>query len=155
MRRHPWLAIASLSGAILFCAPCPARAQVQARVEADRAPVDRLAGFYQRKALGHGTFLGPEDLAKRPVARTADLLRMIPGMQVSTRTSSASPVTSRHCTGIGYFVDGLRARGFNPIDTINPDDLLAIEVYKSPAQIPAQFQEKELCAAILVWTKGG
>lgn len=51
-------------------------------------------------------------------------------------------------------MDGGRARGYNPIDAINADDLLAIEVYKSPAQEPAQFQE-QLCAAILLWTKDG
>lgn len=154
MRLFPLVVLLSLGGDLL-ATPRRLRAQVQAMAAVDPKPPDRLDGFYKRKALGVGTFIGPQELAKQPVTRTADLLRLIPGIRVSTRASAASPVTSAHCAGVGYFVDGVRARGYNPIDAINAEDLLAIEVYKSPAQVPAQFQEQQLCAAILLWTKGG
>ena len=127
----------------------------QAETEGERRPVDRLAGFYARKAMGNGTFIGPDDLAKHPVARTSDLMRLIPGMRVSTRSSASTPVTSAQCSTIGYFVDGIRVRGYNPIDSIDSQDILAIEVYKNPAQVPITFQADDLCAAILIWTKGG
>jgi hypothetical protein len=133
----------------------PRSARAQAETEVERRPVDRLAGFYSRKAMGNGTFLGPEELAKRPVARTSDLMRLIPGMRVSTRSSAATPVTSAQCSTIGYFVDGIRARGYNPIDSIDSQDILAIEIYKNPAQVPITFQADDLCAAIVIWTRGG
>ncbi|HVT40094.1 MAG TPA: Plug domain-containing protein [Gemmatimonadaceae bacterium] len=151
--RHVRLATAFLALGLLSAL---AVARAQAQMEAGtRPPVDRLAGFNKRKALGNGTFMGPDELAKHAVVRTSDLMRLIPGVRVSTRASAAAPVTSTHCTGIGYFVDGVRAQGSNPIDVINAEDLLAIEIYKSPAQIPAQFHEKDLCAAVLLWTRGG
>jgi hypothetical protein len=152
MRWRGWLSAGVLGGALLGM-PHAGPAQVQAATE--RAPVDRLTDFYKRRALGNGTFLGPEELAKHPVSRTADLLRLIPGLRVSPRTAVANPVTSTRCSNIGYFVDGVRVHGYNPVDTINAEDILAIEIYRSPSEIPAQFQEKELCAALLFWTKGG
>lgn len=145
-----------LSGLLVLGAlMVPRGAQAQAESAVERRPVDRLAGFYARKAMGNGTFLGPEELAKQPVARTSDLMRLIPGIRVSSRSSAATPVTSAQCSTIGYFVDGIRARGFNPIDAIDSQDILAIEIYKNPAQVPITFQADDLCAAILIWTRGG
>ena len=71
---------------------------------------------------------------------------------MSTRSSAATPVTWSQCSSIGFFVDGIRARGYNPFDSIDVQDILSTEMYKNPAQVPITFQADDLCAAMLIWT---
>jgi len=56
--------------------------------------------------------------------------------------------------GVAVYVDGFRVLG-DPGDilgTINPADVEAIEVYRGPAELPAEFNSDD-CAAIVIWTK--
>jgi len=55
---------------------------------------------------------------------------------------------------VGVYVDGFRVPG-DPgqiLAMINPADVEAIEVYRGPSELPAEFMSDD-CAAIVIWTK--
>jgi hypothetical protein len=61
---------------------------------------------------------------------------------------SASPST------VGVYVDGFRVGGSpgEALSNINPADIEAIEIYRGPSELPAEFMSDD-CAAIVIWTK--
>jgi hypothetical protein len=69
---------------------------------------------------------------------------------------STSPLPSgppRKST-VGVYMDGFKVPG-DPgeiLAMINPADVEAIEVYRGPAELPAEFMSDD-CAAIVIWTK--
>ena len=66
-------------------------------------------------------------------------------------TGSAPPTEK---STVGVYVDGFRVGG-NPSEAlanINPADIEAIEVYRGPSELPAEFMSDD-CAAIVIWTK--
>jgi hypothetical protein len=65
-------------------------------------------------------------------------------------TPGAGPARSP----VGVYVDGFRALG-DPgeiLGMINPADVEAIEVYRGPSELPAEFMSDD-CAAIVIWTR--
>ncbi len=133
----------------------------------------RDAGFYQRRSAGQGFFLDPRQVEERlPRARLfADLLRGTSGVAV-LRTGSGSreaapklrgmPSLSRPCTMPRVFVNGSPiiisedarqgARDLNQV--VQPEMVLAVEVYRGPSEIPEQYNGPESgCGVILIWTK--
>jgi hypothetical protein len=55
---------------------------------------------------------------------------------------------------VGVYVDGFKAPG-DPgeiLGMINPADVEAIEVYRGPSELPAEFMSDD-CAAIVIWTR--
>ena len=80
-------------------------------------------------------------------------------MIVGGRGQSTSP-TSPPSLGpaakspVGVYVDGFKVPG-DPgqiLGMINPADVEAIEVYRGPSELPAEFMSDD-CAAIVIWTK--
>jgi len=43
----------------------------------------------------------------------------------------------------------------SPDNWVNPQDIMAVEVYRGTAQIPAQWGGLETCGVILIWTSLG
>ena len=140
---------------------------------------DPLAGFYRRSRTGFGKYIGPETIERRAASSVADLLQGIVGIRVGrvggdplsfyiafpmcgTVASSMAPSgpgnerSAPHFVAgtVGVFIDGFRVLG-DPGDIlgmVNPGDVAAIEVYRGPAELPAEFYSED-CAAILIWTK--
>lgn len=123
-------------------------------------PRDRgkLAGFYARKAAGFGRFVTPEEIEARDAQHPSDYLRGVMGVQVGAYRMGRAPVTivraGGQCTPT-FWVDGVR----NPnveIDDLNPDDVLAIEVYRGTSETPSRFGfGGASCGTIVVWTREG
>jgi hypothetical protein len=59
--------------------------------------------------------------------------------------------TNRGCV-LPTFVDGLPVRGITP-DEIPPQDIAAIEVYRTPNETPGEFRRFSGCGAIVIWTR--
>jgi len=55
---------------------------------------------------------------------------------------------------VGVYVDGFRVGGTasEALANINPADIEAIEVYRGPSELPAEFMSDD-CAAIVIWTR--
>lgn len=129
-------------------------------VTVEREATGILSGFERRREKGIGHFIGPEEIEERSPRHTSDLLRRIPGVRVGpSRTGGRAYVTlgrtGRRCVPV-VFLDGIHARGME-VDEVPTTNLEALEIYRGPAEIPAEFanQAPAACGAILVWTRRG
>ena len=119
--------------------------------------IDR-SGFTERRKAGIGTFLTRADIVRLQSVRASDVLRSVPGLQV-TRYGTGWTVALRRAGANCYprwFVNGSPFQ-MEPGDLdamFRPDDIEAIEVYAGASQIPAQFGGiRAGCGVIAVWTR--
>lgn len=135
------------------------------------------AGFYRRKSQGFGAFLERVDLEVwiQPARTWVDVLRAVPGVLVhepgtvgrgrSSLMSTGMVSAQRKCSLPRVYLDGLLVTsGIGSLDeqlyavnhAIRPHDLEAIEVYRRPSEIPAEYGGAESgCGVILVWSRRG
>jgi hypothetical protein len=134
------------------------------------AALDRV-GFTQRKRLGMGHYLGPEQIELRKPNRLTDLFREIHGLRVSSgRMGEIVTTTDGGC--VQYYVDNMPWRSLEPGDInffVNANEVVAVEAY-SAVFAPMQFQQLQRvtpfdqptssfrigkigCGAIVLWTK--
>lgn len=117
-------------------------------------------GYLDRKrSSAGGTFLGPDELARRQAMQFTDLMRTVPGIRVNSSNGQAMLTSTRSAQGNGcviVWVDGGQWQQLNPgdLDTfVRPEEVAAVEVYNGTA-VPAQFTTAgQSCSAIVVWTK--
>jgi hypothetical protein len=140
----------------------------------------RLAGFQERMRLGtgFGQFVTRAEIDARPAARTTDLLRELPGVEVTTvgrggsdqptaigtpdvtiaRTSVITLRTSRGPCMPALYVDGLSIRQFEDSsidDLLRPDMIEGVEVYPRSAGAPPEFIDPTMCGVVAFWTRPG
>jgi hypothetical protein len=137
---------------------------LEVRVTRDEVPRGKLAGFYRRRARGIGSFLDREQIEARRAREVSDLLRSLPGVQVTPGPGStgnpamsrSAPLLARRGCRIGYFVDGIRipsADAFR-LDELSPMDIEAIEVYRGVSEVPAIYlRTGDECGVVVVWTR--
>lgn len=144
-----------------LAAVLPERAQVLQAVEVAAKAGSNIAGFDERRKRGFGSFMTRDDIEKRGAINTTDLLRGIAGVEVvwdgseyvvqMTRSAGQS-----YCP-VQYYVDGapLLASTSDMDGLIRPDDIEAIEVYRSGTATPVQFQSAGggSCGTIVIWTR--
>lgn len=130
-------------------------------------------GFYDRAAIGLGSFLVREEIERLAVDRLTDVLRTIPRLEVaSTRPiigleAELNPeVTVRlgteYCSPTLY-VDGAvvafgsrerdSGRAIRPDDFVDPSEVEAVEVYTRISEIPLRFDAMGGCGVLLIWTR--
>lgn len=129
----------------------------EVRVEG-KAHID-IPGFESRQKRGFGTFLTRDDIEKQQPILLTDVFRTIPGLTVGFDGSNYVVQSSRSAgTGcaVQWYLDGSPFdNSQNDLDQmLRPDDIEAIEVYKSASEVPMQFQGTSAsCGTILIWTK--
>ena len=105
-----------------------------------------------------GAFLTPEEIEEKSPQHTTDLLRGVPGVQVGPYRFGRAPVNmsrARMNCGPTYYVDGVVRKGLH-LDDINRDDIVAMEIYRGPSEVPARFRFRGgNCGVIVVWTREG
>jgi hypothetical protein len=132
-------------------------------------------GFYERRDLGLGHFLGREEIERVGVGDLTDAFIGIPGLRVVTPVTSLVVPTgvmnpeilvrraAAYCSPT-LFVDGAvvalgarsrRSRGteVRPGDFVDPSDVEAVEIYTRPADTPPQFESASGCGVVLIWTR--
>lgn len=131
----------------------------------------RMLEFEQRRAQGIGQFITQEQIERRGSMQTADYLRTLSGVDVSTLTStqfqgkialSKREAGSVLGEGAGacamqIILDGIvMPRNFN-LDLLPPPKQIAgIELYKGSATVPPQFGGADRrCGMIIFWTREG
>ncbi len=128
---------------------------VRVLAQRTRSQEEFMADFQKRKrASPGGTFLTDEQLARRVYTDTPDIFRTIPGLVVSadgvvSLTRGALSMTELACIPAVY-IDDVRI-GDSTVDIVRPQEIRAIEVYKSAASVPPQYNDP--CGAIVIWTK--
>ena len=144
------------------------------RIELDRNAVplrpvvitERLSwlpeGFEQRRAAGFGRFLTRTDIENRRGSNTTDLLRGMPGVQltpVRRGRGSGSTLQMRGTAGLcspAVWIDGipLNDGGASLDQLLTPTALEAVEVYNSTSNAPIQYRNGT-CGVVLFWTRRG
>jgi hypothetical protein len=123
-----------------------------------RRPSGPLGGFYERaRRRAFGSFITREDIEQRHPIQTTDLLRTIPGVQLTpSRFGGRYNVRMRGCVPRVY-LDGvvIRMAGLTIDDLVHPNELEGIEVYRSAAEVPGEFTSFGGCGAIALWTRRG
>lgn len=122
----------------------------------------RQAGFYERAAQGFGHFVTEEHIRARNARLVTDAFRGVPGVRVDPSAGRGSyeiymaraqgRLASARCPP-KVFLDGIvTSVGFD--DYLTPEEIAGIEIYRGPAETPAQFGGAESdCGVIVIWTK--
>jgi hypothetical protein len=134
-----------------------------------------MQGFYQRRNQGlhTGFFFSPEDVEKRRSQRITDLLWGIPRVRILEGPSGsqavyfqggeqAQPGGGSSICGPKVYLDRLLVWSGGtdspaPLrEILSGYDLEAMEVYRTPAEIPPEFGGAEsACGVILLWSRAG
>lgn len=126
-----------------------------------------LAGYYDREQVGLGHFIGPERILDRFEARQiSDFFWGVPGIRLMPASNMAGsgyvPLMRSAAALRGFclpqvYLDGIPQPGADELDNIiMPFDIEAIEVYRSPAEVPARYTSAgSNCGVILLWSRKG
>ncbi|OZC02097.1 TonB-dependent receptor plug domain-containing protein [Rubricoccus marinus] len=152
--------VLSRSSRVTFLLPPEAVALDAINVEADKFNAARLqrSGFYERRDTRSGTFKTIEELEEAGAIRFSDIFRGVTGLRIESQFGQTRITSTRRrdCSPAVFF-DGVAARGLAmQLDTVPLDGVLAVEIYKGPAEVPAEFSadiNQTQCGAILVWTR--
>jgi len=139
------------------------------RVTASRLADRRNTGFDERRRIGVGHFLTPDDIEKRRPTVTSELFRGVPGLRLE-RTDNAADGNLLLMRGPfddcrpavyidGRFMNDLTADEID--DWVNPEEVAGIEIYAGPG-LPEQFSTglggvgrrgAQQCGSIVIWTR--
>lgn len=132
------------------------------RITASRDPT----GFEMRRATRKGQFITSEDIESEDPVNTTHLLRTRQGLRYTFDRNGFALIDvttqDKPCHPL-ILVDGFppgsapTALGQATLDWIvHPDEIGGVEIYTTPAQIPAEiarFAFGPACAAIVIWTR--
>jgi hypothetical protein len=134
--------------------------------EVDRSPF--LDNFRRRLQNGLGIYITREDIEARNPVFVSDMLRTVPGLQLSSSGRGARPsIQFGRSAGMRcytqIFVDGML---MNPWsigeanarldDFVEPGSVEGIEVYRGLSTVPPEFLNPDAeCGVIAVWTRRG
>ncbi len=129
--------------------------------------------FFRRRWVGLGRYITRAEIEFRKPYRTANLLAGISCIKVAFRHLGASGtdvkftcLPSRGCA-VSVWIDGWKQRfaqfeapsGASAeatlgtyLDRVLPSQIEAMEIYRGPAEMPAEFLD-DSCAAIAIWTR--
>lgn len=117
---------------------------------------ERMRGFHDRRSAGFGRFVTREDIERRNVTDTKELLRGMPGVRlVGERVQMSSSASTPRCL-VQYFVDAIHITGaqFDFLRQFRPRDIEGIEVYRGPAETPPEFSRGGAqCGVVAIWTR--
>jgi len=130
-----------------------------------RAWFSGMTGLQHRMDMGFGYILDREDLEVRGASEISQVLQGIPGVRVVPIGPYGATVVFRAQRNIlnqgcepQVFMDGQSIR-LDPnlgLNEFNAQDLQAVEIYRSAAEVPGEFGGMESnCGALVLWTKRG
>jgi hypothetical protein len=120
----------------------------------------RYPEFYLHKKFGiFGKFLGPEDIARRNLPRTADYVRSAGGFLIDQSRGRARVVSARGASRgacvANVVIDGMDMgrmdRDAISVDDVHPKDIGAMEIYREGDIAPMEYSSG--CGLIVIWTK--
>ncbi len=124
-------------------------------------PEQSLDGFYCRKKRGgKGVFMDYMDIDAIDAVSTADLFRDIPGFRIDTRPTRTGARRVPIATGLRCMVPLVNGRPATAASFVPdlPGDLVALEVYPTPAEVPKEYQQfafpvgaSERCGVAVYW----
>lgn len=148
---------------------------VTGRVQPPRSRVLELNGFYDRERGGFGRFVHREDIDRHPEHNLVHTLARVPGVVIDVDRRGREIISFSRGRTVGtlrraqmaqqdicfplIYLDGSLMR-YGPPDDVQLDDVVkpdmidGIEVYRSAAEIPPQFNGSGAgCGVIVIWTR--
>jgi hypothetical protein len=137
-----------------------------------------MRGYYDRRdsgrRIGMGRFLDRGEIQQKGT-RLTDVLRQVPGLRIvpvdtcglviavtsnpggTNRLSGGGGCRTGSICPANLYLDGLLlSYGGLPIDQMVPMEWIeAIEVYRRPSELPAEFLSSGACGVVAVWTRRG
>jgi len=114
-------------------------------------------GFYEREKQGFGSFLTPEQIRRWPAINVVDILEHAPFVRYEKGATGTRVIIRKYgdCEPALY-VDGRKLPpGFDIEYVVDPENVVAVEVFRGTTQIPLQWAGHETCGVILIWTDLG
>jgi hypothetical protein len=128
------------------------------------ANTHRYDVFFERRAQGIGKFLTREDIDAASKSNTAELLQGMSGIKVRrignewkvqfTRCQMGLPGMADPSEFIQVFIDGRYVGRASELNDIHPLEIEAMEIYRSPTELPPQARG-DGCGAVFIWTRNG
>ena len=143
----------------------------------------KMLGFDDRRRMGFGNFIGPDELAKMQNRTLSDMMRLVPGPSIhrSSNSGMAWVANGRGSTSTGgytvdrsdrmrgapvsqcystVYLDGAAVFSALPgellfdINSVPTDVVAGIEFYGGASAIPPQVPAKRnTCGVLVIWTK--
>lgn len=112
-----------------------------------------LQDFEYRRRRGVGRFITRQQLEVFHSVGTA-IMAQTPGTRAVRGLWGDETMTFTRCSGggVAYFVDGLRVSGTDILGFYRPNDLEAVEVYRSISELPPEAIG-DACAAVFLWLR--
>jgi hypothetical protein len=110
----------------------------------------------RRQSNSHGHYFTRDDILKRRPQFLSEMLRTVPGVSIGQLRTGGFRLRMRGCRYAPMiWIDGTRAPGSELDEVARADDVGALEVYPTPAGVPAQYLDRSNvgCGTILVWTR--
>ena len=126
------------------------------RVRGDRVS-NQMAEFEKRRRAGFGSFIDENQLNARSPIFMADIFRTVPGITIANGQSAQGRVLMRANRGTcapAVFLNGMNVTvPDGNLDAImNSQEVMAVEVYSRTSNVPPQFDSRNGCGSIVVWT---
>ena len=128
------------------------------RVQADRWSRE-MAAFEERKKQGGGYFIDDQQLERRNAIFVSDILRGTPSVTIVPGPNGRNRVMMRGSAGAGSCVPAVFVNGMNtPIpdgildNIVSSPEVRGVEVYTRTGSTPPEFQSRNGCGSIVVWT---
>jgi hypothetical protein len=142
--------------------------EVVARSRAPDPFLERV-GYYERRSGRQGVFIDPEQIERQNPLHTTDLFRNVSGVRVIslggvrgndiriTRGEDPNCPPRIYIDRVIVRPGGGIRSGDAPLDgLITPPNLHAIEIYRSPSEIPTELGGISVrCGVVMIWTKRG
>ena len=130
--------------------------RVRARVNSGAVP---LADFERRRKNGDGHFFDEQQLKERGAMYMADIFRTTLGMTIMPGSYGGDRVLMRASGGGGPCVPAVFLNGLSVFTTdgvldaiVNPQEVRGVEIYSHGSSVPIQFQSRNGCGSIVLWT---
>jgi Carboxypeptidase regulatory-like domain/TonB-dependent Receptor Plug Domain len=144
-------------------------------VRADSAvtAVNDPTGFERRRRMEQGVFMTEEQIERRRAISTEQLFLALPNVRVDTggivlidrgiisyKRMLLGPGPTQFsdqfidCVGVQVFVDGAMMPQPFDVNTIPPQRIKSIELYRGPATTPLELRTpKTVCGTLAIWTR--
>lgn len=115
-----------------------------------------MEGLVRRMNSGWGWFITRDRMERMPSGRLADFVRDVPGVRLVHDKLDTSMIIRGKACSPRIFVDGMPwifELDF-ALDSFMADELEAVEIFRSPLEIPGEFRtQTDPCAVIAIWTR--
>ncbi len=127
----------------------------------------RLTEFERRRAGGTGDFLTNDDIVHRGRGRLSEAIRSLGGVSLRSGSSGGTYLVGARASGgragtcyTAVMLDGVWMYDGDPmqqpfnVNSINPEDVAAIEYYRGLSNTPVELQgRRNSCGVLVIWTK--